>query len=362
MIRDAVAESLPPAYSTVVTRSQRKSSLRLENPEIPEAPRRPLAKKDKRGHPEPDAQRIEPFANVQDMFAGFVDALNRRQREISRVKGGRAKKGAESDEGGESSRSSKRVKKEGRKKSRKKEEGARKKKGASLEPIREEAKCEGEIIEPDVPLKREEKGGESPAPPGPGPMNQRKMEEKPQPEEPHGSTKADIEKPERDLPDPAQPQPPVTPQDFNGKIPTPVGFPSSGKSGVLTPGDPSVNNIQVPTMDPQPQEPAPVQEAPRQMSQEEMNWHFLQQLRSQTDPNKWKFIEEIKSLAEQQNNYQHSTMTAVIQNSQKSIQDLFYIKYDLSLNTLIVTDLLINFRDIRKCHIWSVYWSILLSI
>lgn len=75
---------------------------------------------------------------------------------------------------------------------------------------------------------------------------------------------------------------------------------------------------------------------------------FLIQLKTNTDPKKWKFIEEIKILAEQQNNLSYSTMEAIVANSQKSIQDLFYIKYDLSLNGLIVTDLLINFRDISR--------------
>jgi mRNA-degrading endonuclease HigB of HigAB toxin-antitoxin module len=80
----------------------------------------------------------------------------------------------------------------------------------------------------------------------------------------------------------------------------------------------------------------------------EMNRQFLFQLKNSTDPQKWNFIEEIKALAEQQNNFQYSTMEAIINISQKSLHDLFYIKYDLSLNTLIATDLLINFRDIRK--------------
>ena len=80
-----------------------------------------------------------------------------------------------------------------------------------------------------------------------------------------------------------------------------------------------------------------------------MNHQLYLQLQNNTDPQKWLFIQEIKLLAEQQNNYQHSTMEAIVRNTRKSIQDLFYIKYDLSLNTLQVTDLLINFRDISKC-------------
>jgi len=84
------------------------------------------------------------------------------------------------------------------------------------------------------------------------------------------------------------------------------------------------------------------------MSEVEYARHTYLTLKSNTDPQKWTFIEEIRNLAEQQNNYNYSTMQAIISNSQKSIQDLFYIKYDLSLNGLIVTDLLINFRDICK--------------
>lgn len=87
------------------------------------------------------------------------------------------------------------------------------------------------------------------------------------------------------------------------------------------------------------------------LSDMEMNRQFLFQLKNSTDPQKWNFIEEIKALAEQQNNFQHSTMEAILNNSQKSLHDLFYIKYDLSLNTLIVTDLLINFRDICKVYV-----------
>lgn len=80
----------------------------------------------------------------------------------------------------------------------------------------------------------------------------------------------------------------------------------------------------------------------------EMKRQYLIQLKNNTDPNKWKFIEEIKTLAEQQNNFSFSTMEAIVRNSQKNLQDLFYVKYDLSLNQLIVTDLLINFRDISR--------------
>lgn len=87
------------------------------------------------------------------------------------------------------------------------------------------------------------------------------------------------------------------------------------------------------------------------MSEVEYARHTYLTLKSNTDPQKWTFIEEIRNLAEQQNNYNYSTMEAIISNSQKSIQDLFYIKYDLSLNGLIVTDLLINFRDICKFYI-----------
>lgn len=84
------------------------------------------------------------------------------------------------------------------------------------------------------------------------------------------------------------------------------------------------------------------------LSEIEVNRQLLIQLKNNTDPQKWKFIEEIKTIAEQQNNSSFSNMDAIFQNSQKSIQDLFYIKYDLSLNGLIVTDLLINFRDISR--------------
>jgi hypothetical protein len=84
------------------------------------------------------------------------------------------------------------------------------------------------------------------------------------------------------------------------------------------------------------------------LSDAERTTQTILQLKNSTDPQKWTFIEEIKSLAEQQNNYSYSTLEAIVSNSQKTIQDLFYIKYDLSLNGLIVTDLLINFRDIRK--------------
>ena len=84
------------------------------------------------------------------------------------------------------------------------------------------------------------------------------------------------------------------------------------------------------------------------LSEIEVNQQLLIQLKNNTDPQKWKFIEEIKILAEQQNNFIFSNMDAIFQNSQKTINDLFYIKYDLSLNSLIVTDLLINFRDISK--------------
>ena len=102
-----------------------------------------------------------------------------------------------------------------------------------------------------------------------------------------------------------------------------------------------MNNIQVPTMMVQGQDNPTLTDM-------EMNRQFLFQLKNSTDPQKWNFIEEIKALAEQQNNFQYSTMEAIINISQKSLHDLFYIKYDLSLNTLIATDLLINFRDIRK--------------
>lgn len=84
------------------------------------------------------------------------------------------------------------------------------------------------------------------------------------------------------------------------------------------------------------------------LSEIEVNQQLLIQLKNNTDPQKWKFIEEIKILAEQQNNFIFSNIDAFFQNSQKTINDLFYIKYDLSLNSLIVTDLLINFRDISK--------------
>ena len=84
------------------------------------------------------------------------------------------------------------------------------------------------------------------------------------------------------------------------------------------------------------------------MTEMELTRQRFLQLKNSTDPQKWTFIEEIKSLAEQQNNYSYSTLEAIVSNSQKTIQDLFYIKYDLSLNGLIVTDLLINFRDICK--------------
>ena len=107
-----------------------------------------------------------------------------------------------------------------------------------------------------------------------------------------------------------------------------------------------MNNIQVPTMTPPVQVETNAEQT--QLNEREMSRQFLIQLKNSTDPQKWNFIEEIKALAEQQNNYQHSTMEAILMNSQKSIHDLFYIKYDLSLNTLIVTDLLINFRDICR--------------
>ena len=84
------------------------------------------------------------------------------------------------------------------------------------------------------------------------------------------------------------------------------------------------------------------------LSEMELSRQQLIQLKNNTDPQKWVFIEEIKTLAEQQSDYSHSTFEAIVRNAQKTIQDLFYIKYDLSLNGLIVTDLLINFRDISK--------------
>lgn len=82
------------------------------------------------------------------------------------------------------------------------------------------------------------------------------------------------------------------------------------------------------------------------VSEAEMTKQQLIQLKNNTDPQKWVFIEEIKMLAEQHNDHSHSTLDAIVRNSQKTIQELFYIKYDLSLTGLIVTDLLINFRDI----------------
>ena len=107
-----------------------------------------------------------------------------------------------------------------------------------------------------------------------------------------------------------------------------------------------VNNIQMPVMNLEERK----EETEEQMKKREIEnrKQFLIQLKNNTDPKKWKFIEEIKILAEQQNNFSYSTMEAIVNNSRKSIQDLFYIKYDLSLNGLIVTDLLINFRDISR--------------
>lgn len=83
-------------------------------------------------------------------------------------------------------------------------------------------------------------------------------------------------------------------------------------------------------------------------SETELTKQRLIQLKNNTDPQKWVFIQEIKTLAEQHNDYSHSTLEAILRNSQKTIQELFYIKYELSLTGLIVTDLLINFRDISK--------------
>ena len=80
----------------------------------------------------------------------------------------------------------------------------------------------------------------------------------------------------------------------------------------------------------------------------EINRELLIHLKNTLDPRKWKFIEEIKDLAEKQKNYLFSDMDGIIQNSQKSLLDLFFIKYDLSLNGLNLTDLLINFRDMSK--------------
>lgn len=109
-----------------------------------------------------------------------------------------------------------------------------------------------------------------------------------------------------------------------------------------------MNNIQVPTMTtPGARE---MEQTPEQViySETELTKQRLIHLKNNTDPQKWVFIEEIKKLAEQQNDFSHSTLDAIVRNSQKTIKDLFYIKYELSLTGLIVTDLLINFRDISK--------------
>jgi len=93
-------------------------------------------------------------------------------------------------------------------------------------------------------------------------------------------------------------------------------------------------------------QPNPQHTEQKVLSEMDIQRQQLIQLKNNTDPQKWTFIQEIQALAEQQNNYSYSTLESIVINSQKSIQDLFYIKYDLSLNGLIVTDLLINFRDI----------------
>ena len=75
---------------------------------------------------------------------------------------------------------------------------------------------------------------------------------------------------------------------------------------------------------------------------------LLYKLKNTLDPQKWDLLNEIYILGHQQKNKIFSSYQFTIENYNKSVQDLFMIKYELSLNLLNNFDLIMNFRNISK--------------
>ena len=71
-----------------------------------------------------------------------------------------------------------------------------------------------------------------------------------------------------------------------------------------------------------------------------------QRFKDTIDPYKWQFIMDIQELANEQGIEGLASMNAIVELSQKSIKDLFLMKYELSISPLSVREFLINFKEI----------------
>ena len=137
----------------MVTRSRRKSSLRLTETEESSTGKLEESKGNKRAQIGKDAKEEEDFEGIRDMFANFIELLNGKGGETSSMRGrrGSQKKGEtnrESEQGNMGERHLKRVKRETRKsrggRKAKEESSKRGPKVPDLEPIKEEVKKENE--------------------------------------------------------------------------------------------------------------------------------------------------------------------------------------------------------------------------
>lgn len=78
------------------------------------------------------------------------------------------------------------------------------------------------------------------------------------------------------------------------------------------------------------------------MNEEEIYNHIL----SNQDPGKQKFIDEILNLAKMLNIQILNTPQQILFLFQKSYEELFFIKYELTIRSIEPIDLFINFKTI----------------